>query len=344
MKTPLLDGIYKMGKLGASYDFSSTQIQLPPKIASAVRAKGLEIPDVDLYTGDNRNDKSDWNGFGREDDMHVTLKYGLHTKDPEKVQELLENEPPIHASIGNITFFTQESHDVAKYDIVSKDLHRLNKIVSDNLECTDTFPDYKPHATIAYVKKGKARNLKKDNSLSGKSFTIDEVVFSGKDGKRVTIKLQGKPMEKTAMPLLDGIIKDAMLKIANTEKMKKKYGITETEKHTPGSQVHSIGFSPKNQKWYGWSHRAVYGFGIGSKVKEGDSGFVPSNKEEFMQSLKRWNGKKTKHVEVPGGVRVTSGKYTHTEDYPKPWGKGAWTAKTMDDAKQMAKDFAESVS
>ena len=26
-------------------------------------------------------------------------------------------------------------------------------------------------------------------------------------------------------------------------------------------------------KWYGWSHRAVYGFGIGDKVKKGDSGY-----------------------------------------------------------------------
>ena len=60
----------------------------------------------------------------------------------------------------------------------------------------------------------------------------------------------------------------------------------------------SIGFSEKEQKWYGWSHRAIYGFGIGSKVKKGDCGY--------------------------------KGK--------------TWTAKTLDDAKQMAKDFADAVS
>lgn len=32
----------------------------------------------------------------------------------------------------------------------------------------------------------------------------------------------------------------------------------------------SIGFSEDEQKWYGWSHRAIYGFGIGYEVKEGD--------------------------------------------------------------------------
>jgi hypothetical protein len=32
----------------------------------------------------------------------------------------------------------------------------------------------------------------------------------------------------------------------------------------------STGFSEKEQKWYGWSHRARYGFGVGAKVGEGD--------------------------------------------------------------------------
>ena len=31
----------------------------------------------------------------------------------------------------------------------------------------------------------------------------------------------------------------------------------------------TIGFNEKQQKWYGWSHRAIYGFGIGAVVKKG---------------------------------------------------------------------------
>lgn len=33
---------------------------------------------------------------------------------------------------------------------------------------------------------------------------------------------------------------------------------------------HAIGFSKKEQKWFGWSHRAMFGFGVGHKVKAGD--------------------------------------------------------------------------
>lgn len=139
-------------------------------------------------------------------------------------------------------------------------------------------------------------------------------------------------------------IYEGITKRANVERLKKKYGITKTERVKSGGYMHTIGFSPKNQKFYGWSHRAVYGFGIGSKVKKGDSGFIPSNKDEFMKSLKKWYSKKVELTEVPGGVKVNEGEYSHIEHYPKPWGKGEYTAKTLEDAKQMAADFAESVS
>lgn len=38
----------------------------------------------------------------------------------------------------------------------------------------------------------------------------------------------------------------------------------------PGHRVCCTGFSEKNQKWYGWSHRAICGFGIGDEVTSAD--------------------------------------------------------------------------
>jgi len=45
-----------------------------------------------------------------------------------------------------------------------------------------------------------------------------------------------------------------------------KRGITQFEKTSGGHCVCSIGFNPKQKKWYGWSHRAICGFGIGDKI------------------------------------------------------------------------------
>ena len=54
-----------------------------------------------------------------------------------------------------------------------------------------------------------------------------------------------------------------------TGKLKVKFQdwLAFTEKH--GSVAKSA-----NGKWYGWSHRATYGFGIGDKVKKGDCAYT----------------------------------------------------------------------
>lgn len=54
--------------------------------------------------------------------------------------------------------------------------------------------------------------------------------------------------------------------------LERKYGITEFEKKNSDSSVSTIGFSPKDKKWYGWSHRAIYGFKVGDKIFEPDYG------------------------------------------------------------------------
>ena len=50
------------------------------------------------------------------------------------------------------------------------------------------------------------------------------------------------------------------------------------ERREPHSNVCSIGFSQKDGKWYGWSHRAIYGFKPGDVVEKGsccaDSGWT----------------------------------------------------------------------
>ena len=51
-----------------------------------------------------------------------------------------------------------------------------------------------------------------------------------------------------------------------------KVGIRHAEKTAGDHCVCSIGFNPANQKWYGWSHRAIVGFGIGDKLFEENFG------------------------------------------------------------------------
>lgn len=140
-----------------------------------------------------------------------------------------------------------------------------------------------------------------------------------------------------------------------------------------------IGWSEKEQKWYAWA-RALYGFSIGSQVKKGDIAFAPANKQDFIEDIVSFwgfdlNGKSTRvyikednvieerldslEIDVPDphneqqglGILMKSTtfvkddrksmQFTHWEKFPEKYGNGEWEAKTLEDAQQMARDFAE---
>lgn len=66
-------------------------------------------------------------------------------------------------------------------------------------------------------------------------------------------------------------------------RMTERFGVTTFE---PGA----IGYSPSKQKWYGWSHRAVAGFGVGSRVRPGDvieKDFTPGFEARSLADAKR---------------------------------------------------------
>ena len=134
----------------------------------------------------------------------------------------------------------------------------------------------------------------------------------------------------------------------------------------PENKVCSIGFCEKEQKWYGWSHRAMFGFGVGSAVKKGDCGYIPANKEDFIESCLAFWGDNEYHTGSHASEEMCDGQpgvmvratynatvpneklrgtvYEHFTVFPEKFGKGEWVAESLDDAKNMAIDFADSVS
>lgn len=148
----------------------------------------------------------------------------------------------------------------------------------------------------------------------------------------------------------------------------KKMGIA-PELISQDRNVCSIGFCEQEQKWYGWSHRAIHGFGIGSTVKRGDCGYRPSDVTALAKEYGEWND--TVEIVDDTTIGVCNEMSANTtapttdatdEEYPafiKPtsielpttpvWygvetGRGEWVAMTTDDAKQMAIDFANGVA
>lgn len=146
-----------------------------------------------------------------------------------------------------------------------------------------------------------------------------------------------------------------------------RFGITEQiQSIPPNGRTACIGYNPKEQKWYGWSHRAVYGFGVGSTCNKGDCHYIPDTKEHFIDSeVTFWHDDEYHDYTVAeegekDGVSGVFISWTYSNktpneklrgeqggvfiSFPDNYGKGEWVAKNLADAKQMAIDFAQGVS
>jgi hypothetical protein len=63
--------------------------------------------------------------------------------------------------------------------------------------------------------------------------------------------------------------------------------------------THGVGFSPKDNKWYGWSHRAIFGFEIGSTCRKGQCHYMARDKDDFLEDMIRfWDD--DNHAETTG--------------------------------------------
>jgi hypothetical protein len=142
------------------------------------------IEEDDIYTVEG--DRS----YGIEDEPHVTLLYGLHqeVKDSE-VFNIIENYNITDLKLYNISAFKNDKFDVLKFDVGysvkgGSFLQKINKDLSALPHTTD-YPDYHPHSTIAYLKKGMSD--KYINMFKDIEYVINPkyTVYSKPDGTKV---------------------------------------------------------------------------------------------------------------------------------------------------------------
>ena len=168
-------------KREAIYEKGSTQVNLPDRDASKVVAFGKSIPDSEVFVDPEDVTK------GREKEPHVTVLYGITENDHIAPAKALEGAGPITFTLGKTKVFEQENYDVLVAEVKSDALPAANKALRDSVEYENDFPDYKPHVTIAYLKKGEGSKYVGRNDLSGITVSSSEVEFSAASGERYAI-------------------------------------------------------------------------------------------------------------------------------------------------------------
>lgn len=169
-------------KSNGEYDFSCLMWYVPQFYKDLIIAWGKKnIPDSKLFV-----DPEDPNSSGREDETHVTIKYGIHSKDPADVENVTKGFGSFLVELGKVSKFEKAGkYDVIKLAVNGKKLRELNAKVSASLECTDTYKEYNPHITIAYVKPGSCDHLLDTDVFKDLKIKATELIFSiaGADNK-----------------------------------------------------------------------------------------------------------------------------------------------------------------
>lgn len=194
--------------LEESYDYSCLMINLPREQAQFVQQWGqTNIRDEDVYTD------PDDAGYGRETEPHVTLKWGLQIAKPNApLRDLIGRTRTFPIKMGRVALFRSDKYDVVILQVESPWLRALNARVRGLVPNVESHPTYKPHVTIAYVKKGSCDNLEGHEVFGAEgaplaTFYATEVAFQAPgekgDANRTTmlplLKDNGQPKEEPAL-------------------------------------------------------------------------------------------------------------------------------------------------
>ena len=136
-------------------------------------------------------EEGDDHGITAEDNIHVTVKYGIHTDDVEDVKKKLSGVSPFELTLGNVIRLepADKEYDVVAVEVSSDKLLELNELICKSLDCTDSYPDYKPHITLAYIKRGTCRHVIGDRTFNGTKAKVSMLDFSNSGREHHDIKL-----------------------------------------------------------------------------------------------------------------------------------------------------------
>ncbi len=101
--------------------------------------------------------------YGLEEQAHVTIVYGIHEEevDPQRMADMIEHYmKPVTVTIKEIDIFPGKEYDVVKYNVPVTGQIQGYRDVFMQVPNTQTFPEFHPHMTIAYVKPGEGKKYK----------------------------------------------------------------------------------------------------------------------------------------------------------------------------------------
>ena len=122
--------------------------------------------------------------YGKENNPHVTVMYGLSPVEENRVKELLTKVPKkIVAELGKISKFENADapYDVLKIEVKSPHLNKIHEMIRKNFDNNYQWTGYNPHVTLAYVKKGTCNEYIGNKTFEGMKVMFETFMYSNGD-------------------------------------------------------------------------------------------------------------------------------------------------------------------
>ena len=160
------------------YDASTIQIAIiPEELKNQIRKLQKGIPKDIL---DTHEDARGWVKNGLQALLHITVLFGVDDDINDQVRKIFGKYPSIEISADKLDYFDNDDITVAVIRCSSDSLRELHNELKKNIANEDTHPTYKPHITVAYLKKGE----RIQGEFKPVSWTIEKIEISKSTGKR----------------------------------------------------------------------------------------------------------------------------------------------------------------
>ena len=124
-------------------------------------------------------------GHGREEQGHITVRYGLLDNDVDGIRQYFQSLAPVHIGFGTVKVFEPTVYSdgaaVVHVAVISSDLENINAALAECGKFKDADFVYHAHATLAYIDSKFTGQWEGNQSLDGESYLVDQIAICSKD-------------------------------------------------------------------------------------------------------------------------------------------------------------------